>query len=560
MVIQSFGRTSAYLKNEIFNFNLSELLPDEIAMTVKAAAYKTLKQDIKITLKGLSLDTEISPGFRLVDVVIKPFLSAKTKGKMLVIFFSESKIERQKPRLTMKGVEKLAKEHLVSLERELLRSKQDLELAREQLASSRENMQSFNEELLSANEEMQSANEELQSVNEESQTINKEQQVTNAELTELNDDLNNYFRSNINGQLFVDKDLLVKKYSPAAVKLINIRESDIGRPLNNITTNIKLETLIDDIRQVIQNGTTITREVQSVGGNFYQVMTMPYIRRDQHEPNGAVVSFYDITELKKLLNALDISNRNLQVSITALEDGKEKVSRSLEKEKELGILKSRFVSMASHEFRTPLSSIQLSAILIEKYAANYHNENIGKHISKIKVALANLNSILGDFLSLERLESGKVEPVRTEVDIVKFAEGITEEMQMIAKQNQQIIYQHTGNESLVRLDPSLLKNCVINLISNAIKYSGENTFIEFNTELDANRLLLLVRDNGIGIPENEQHHLFEAFFRANNTGTIPGTGLGLNIVTRYTRLMEGEISFKSKINEGTSFTITLPVK
>ncbi len=249
---------------------------------------------------------------------------------------------------------------------------------------------------------------------------------------------------------------------------------------------------------------------------------------------------------------------SLKESVTALQLAKEEVSESLEKEKELGQLKSRFVSMASHEFRTPLSSIQLSAVLIEKYAQEFNNPNIKKHIAKIKMAVGNLTGILNDFLSLERLEAGKTEAVFSEFDIIKFAEEITEEMQLVAKDNQNIIYQHTGTVSTFRLDQSLLKNCIINLVSNAIKYSGENTFIEFNSEIIDKNLIIIIKDNGIGIPENDQKHLFEAFFRAHNTGNIPGTGLGLNIVSRYVGLMNGSIKFKSLVNQGTSFTLSFP--
>lgn len=250
--------------------------------------------------------------------------------------------------------------------------------------------------------------------------------------------------------------------------------------------------------------------------------------------------------------------QSLKDSLNELQQAKEEVSQSLEKEKELSQLKSRFVSMASHEFRTPLSSIQLSAVLIERYSQQFTNANIEKHIAKIKNSVNNLTSILNDFLSLEKLEAGKVEPIFIPFDVVQFSEEITEEMQLIAKQNQNIIYQHTGTFSMVKLDQSLLKNCIINLVSNAIKYSGENTFIEFNTELTENALIVTVKDNGIGIPEEDQKHLFEAFFRAHNTGNIPGTGLGLNIVTRYARLMNGHIKFQSNVNEGTSFTLTFP--
>ncbi|RFZ85312.1 PAS domain S-box protein [Mucilaginibacter terrenus] len=248
--------------------------------------------------------------------------------------------------------------------------------------------------------------------------------------------------------------------------------------------------------------------------------------------------------------------QSLKESVMALQNAKEEVSLSLEKEKELSQLKSRFVSMASHEFRTPLSAIQLSASLIDKYAQAFNSDNIAKHVGKIKNAVGNLTTILNDFLSLEKLEAGKVNPAFSTFDLVKLSEEITEEMQIIAKQNQHIIYQHTGKESVVNLDQNLLKNCIFNLIANAIKYSGENTFVEFNTEISDAGCTIMIKDNGIGIPEKDQKHLFEPFFRAHNTGNIPGTGLGLNIVERYTKLMNGYIEFKSVINQGTSFKIS----
>jgi two-component system sensor kinase FixL len=165
------------------------------------------------------------------------------------------------------------------------------------------------------------------------------------------------------------------------------------------------------------------------------------------------------SQLEKLVE--DRTN-SLQKSLKELQVAKETVSKSLEKEKELNQLKSRFVSMASHEFRTPLSSIQLSASLIEKYQLQNDGTNISKHVSKIKNSVGNLTTILDDFLSLERLEAGKIEPAYTEFDIVKLSEEITEEMQMMAKKDQNIIYQHTGLHSIVLLDPNLLRNCIIN--------------------------------------------------------------------------------------------------
>jgi two-component system sensor kinase FixL len=256
---------------------------------------------------------------------------------------------------------------------------------------------------------------------------------------------------------------------------------------------------------------------------------------------------------------VDERTQSLNATVAALQKAKEEVSFSLEKEKELGLLKSRFVSIASHEFRTPLTAVQLSVSLIEKYAEPFNSPNIAKHVGKIKGAVVNLTSILNDFLSLEKLESGVEKPAFHDFDLVKFSEAITEEMQGLAKKDQNIIYQHTGIKSVIRLDQNLLKNCIVNLINNAIKYSGENSFIGFTTEINERECIITVSDNGIGIPEADHKHLFEAFFRAHNTGTIPGTGLGLNIVARYVGLMNGAVDFKSEINQGTLFTIIFPM-
>lgn len=559
-VLKAFGDTAIYLKNENFNFELSDLLPDEVAMMVKAAAYQAIKSHQRVTLKDLNFDGNGLPTKRSVNIVISPFLTDRPANPQLLILFSTNNSKPKNKSLIVSGdLGQLSMEYLGSLEQELAEAKSNLEAAYEAVKSSNENIQSFNEELQSSNEEMHSANEELQSVNEELQTINREQQETNAELLESNDDLNNYFRSNTNGQLFVDHDLLLKRYSPGAVKHINLRKSDIGRPLEHITTNINLETLIDDIKQVMKDGRTTTREAESSEGKVYQVMTMPYIRKNTNNTDGAIISFYEITELKKLLAALDISNKRLTESVATIELSREKLSESLEKEKHLNTLKSRFVSMASHEFKTPLTAIQLSASLIGRLALELEHPALKKYTETIQNATKNLTNILNDFLSLELLETGKIKPILSTLDVVKFAEEITEDMQSLAKEEQQIIYHHTGRGRMVTINPSLLKNSLINLISNAIKYSGPTSLIEFCTKITKSYFTIIVKDNGIGIPKEDQVHLFEAFFRAHNIGNIPGTGLGLNIVGRYTALMNGKVNFESKLGEGTSFKLTFPI-
>ncbi len=257
---------------------------------------------------------------------------------------------------------------------------------------------------------------------------------------------------------------------------------------------------------------------------------------------------------------VEIRTQSLNESIHALEIAKEQISDSLENEKELGKLKSRFISMASHEFRTPLSTIQLSASLVDKYAESAGMKEITKHVGKIKGSVTGLTAILNNFLQMEKLESGKVEANISVFDLKELAFEITEEMQLLAKTKQSIDYRHIGNQTKANLDKNLIKNCIVNLITNAVKYSGDEALIEFITEINPENCIITVKDNGIGIPEEDQKYLGDAFFRAQNTGAIPGTGLGINIVARHVELMNGEMTFESQLGQGTSFTLKFPTQ
>src|SRR6185503_3897890 len=225
--------------------------------------------------------------------------------------------------------------------------------------------------------------------------------------------------------------------------------------------------------------------------------------------------------------------KKLQKTIRSLERAKKEADVALQKEKELNQLKSRFVSIASHEFRTPLSSIHLSASLIEHYYDRLNKEKIFSHLKKINVGVNNLTAILNDFLSVERIEAGKTNPVFREFDLRSLCEEITEVMKSEARRGQKIEYKHFGKTTRLFLDDNLLQHCLLNLVSNAIKYSHENGSVYLNTQIGKTHCRVWVKDHGIGIPKENQGRLFEPFFRASNTGDIQGTGLGLNIVQRY---------------------------
>ena len=268
-------------------------------------------------------------------------------------------------------------------------------------------------------------------------------------------------------------------------------------------------------------------------------------------------------EMKKMNANLEIAvqerTNQLQLTLEELESNKEELTKSLEKEKEVNDLKSRFVSMASHEFRTPLSTVLSSISLLSKYSTTEDQPKRDKHIERIKSSVKTLTDILNEFLSLGKIEEGKVD-VKSEVfDITHFIDNLIYEMSVLLKSGQEINYNHIGNPE-VYTDSSLLKHVLVNLMSNAIKFSPENAFIQLETKVDKETTTFKITDQGMGIPAADQVHLFERFFRATNATNIQGTGLGLHIVGRYVEILNGIISYQSELEKGSTFTIVIPTK
>jgi len=249
----------------------------------------------------------------------------------------------------------------------------------------------------------------------------------------------------------------------------------------------------------------------------------------------------------------------LKETLHELEASKDELSAALEKEKELNDMKSRFVTMASHEFRTPLSTILSSASLIGKYKNTEEEEKRHKHVDRIKSAVTNMTLILNDFLSAGKLEEGKISVNLVSIDIPSYINESLNELSNFLKPGQIVNYSHQGVETFV-CDKQFLKNMIINLVSNASKFSNENKTIEISTINLNNELQLIVKDHGMGIPTDEQKNLFERFFRAKNALNVQGTGLGLSIVSKYVEVLKGSIKFESELNIGTTFYIKLPLQ
>ena len=268
-------------------------------------------------------------------------------------------------------------------------------------------------------------------------------------------------------------------------------------------------------------------------------------------------------EMRKLNSELEakVEERTviLKEALQRLEQSQEELSEALDKERQLSEIKSRFVSMASHEFRTPLSTVLSSASLLARYTTTEEQDKRQRHIDKIKASVKHLNDLLDDFLSLGKLDEGKVGAEFDQLNLYELLSETIEEMNGLTKKNQNIEYEHFGDE-VIESDKKLIKNILINLVTNAIKFSDEGKTVHVNSTVKEDTAVISVRDEGIGISKQDQEHLFSSFFRGKNALNIQGTGLGLHIVKRYLDLLGGEVNLESELGMGTIVTFTIPVK
>jgi PAS domain S-box-containing protein len=291
-------------------------------------------------------------------------------------------------------------------------------------------------------------------------------------------------------------------------------------------------------------------------GHFYHIAFVSDVTLKRKVEMELILKNQEINQLNESLEEeVEARTHALQNTLAQLEANTKELETSLQKEKELGDLKTRFVSMASHEFRTPLTSILTSATLIEKYKTSDEQAKRDVHIERIKSSVSHLTEILEEFLSVGKLESGTIELHPSLMNLQEFLDDLLVDLKPYEKLQQKIIL-HLETDIVWTADFSIVRKILINGLSNALKFSDKN--VEMNVFLKNQILTIKVKDYGIGISKEDQKHLFERFFRGNNATGVTGTGLGLYLIGRYINLIGGNLEIISELNKGTELIIHFP--
>ncbi len=290
------------------------------------------------------------------------------------------------------------------------------------------------------------------------------------------------------------------------------------------------------IDEVISLGQPIRFEDEHEG-MYFQNSVCPVLNGEAKATSLAVFA-HDITEQKR---------------------AEAEIRSSLEKERQLNEFKSRIVSVISHEYRTPLTTILSSAQLLERYSNKLTEEKKSQYFHRIQATVQHLTNLVSDVLVVNQAEAEKLSVTPTHLDLVEFCRELVTELQLTAEEGHTITFVNQGNCSGAYLDEKLLRQILTNLLSNALKYSPQGSTVHFELTCDQSLVTFRILDKGIGISIADQQQLFESFYRASNVGTIPGTGLGLLIVKKCVDLQGGQIAVESEVGVGSTFTVTLPL-
>ncbi len=554
-IVYLFGPTTKYLAPSagVPSLNALSLVRKDLRPELRRALHEAVRTHEAVSVHcGPDM---VHGRAEAINLIVRPFTeTGPESGLYLVVFQDVAAVIPKEP-----GGPAVASEAAIQqLQFELRNTREQLQMTIDELETANQELQSANEELLSMNEELQSANEELQSSKEEMQTVNGELESVNRELThkveELDtakSDLESLFEGTQIATIFLDNDLRIKRFTPAATELFRLRQGDVGRPVTDITARFTNGDMMSEIGEVLR--TLQRREVpvsRADDGARYLMRIMPY-RTRQNVIDGVVVAFVDITELKRAQEELESANNELERRVAERTAALENANRR----------KDEFLAMLSHELRNPLSAIASSIRLWREASGKEPRLDRTAEIAQRQVT--HVAHLLDDLLDTARITRGQVKLHRRPLDLRGVLMDAVEIASPRAAERKQEIRVSLSSEPLpVEGDPDRLQQVVGNLLNNAVKYTPEGGHISLSAWAVDGQVVVRVTDDGIGIPPELVPHVFDTFIQARCSPdrSQGGLGLGLTLVRHMVELHGGSVEARSAgEGKGSEFVVRLPL-
>ncbi|WP_255609253.1 CheR family methyltransferase [Methylosinus sp. Sm6] len=531
------GSADKYLKvaSGAASKDLLAMAREGLRPKLRAAVERARRDHARTVVRGAHLEKD-GDG-TAVCIVVQPVTS--DDEKMLLVSFLDDSLSSPKADRSSAGPADLSR--VIELERELEDVGKELEAALQDLDSAKEEQKRINEQAMSLNEEAQSTNEELVTSKEELQSLNEELTALNSQLYETlerqrntSNDLQNILESSGVATIFLDTDLRIRFFTPAAKSLFRVIATDVGRPLADFTSRTADSDLIPDASKVLTTLAPIEREVSTLSATWYKRLITPY-RTHEGSVEGVVITFTDITDSKRAAEALAAAKLAADHANAA---------------------KSRFLAAASHDLRQPLQTIRLLQGLL---ATKSHETDEQTLLKRLDTAVGAMSGMLNTLLDINQLEAGVIHAEIESFPLDELFEHLASDFGYHMRA-QGLDWRVVPSKCIVRSDPRLLEQILRNLLSNAVKFTTRGKVL-LGCRRHGATVNIEVWDTGPGIPPEHRSAIFDEFRQIDNPARerSKGLGLGLAIVQRLSSLLGHPIDLRSRPGRGSMFSIAVPL-
>jgi two-component system CheB/CheR fusion protein len=551
-IVRFSPRTGRYLEPAAGTprLNVVEMARPGLRLDLRTALHKAVTTRVPVCHESVAV--EIEGQAQHLNLIVRPLPEAGEDPGLFLIVFQEVLLARDSERdpepAEPGGGRGTAESPLVRrLEAELRSTKDHLQATLEELESSNEELVSSNEELLSMNEELQSANEELQTSKEELQSVNQELETVNTELKkkveeldQANGDLQNLFQSTQIATVFVDRELRIKKFTPAATEVFRLIDGDVGRPITDIVPRFAGNDLVGDVREVLLTRIPVERQVLLLDGEFwYMLRVLPY-RTVDHVMDGVVITFVDITVLKRTEEERALAEEALR---------------------EAARRKDEFLAMLGHELRNPLAPVRNCLHILR--LSNASPEQVERALGTIDRQVAHLTRLVDDLLDVARISRGRVYLRRERLDLTEAVRATVDDQRGDLEARGLAVELELPDRSLwLHGDATRLSQIVGNVLHNAGKFTGLGGRVAISLREVEGTAEVTIRDTGIGMEPELLAQVFDPFSQADRSPdrSRGGLGLGLALVRALAELHGGTAEIASEgPGRGTAVTLRLPL-